>query len=91
MGPLRALLQPRVAADPSRPCSACANARRIGGAEYCGLSAGLYPCAEERAMPLLGALFFNACGRGGRFFVSTRETRGCARRETTIDTPEGAP
>jgi hypothetical protein len=64
-----------VAAKPSRPCSACANARRIRGTElYCGLSAGLYSCADEREMPLLKALLFQACGRSGRFFVPIGET-----------------
>jgi hypothetical protein len=75
MRPLRDCTNASVAAGQSRPCSACVNARRIRGAElYCGLSAGLYPCEEERAMPLLSALVFSACGRSGRFFVPIGET-----------------
>jgi hypothetical protein len=41
----------------------------------CTLSAALYGCAEERAMPWLSAVLFNACGQRGRFFVASGETR----------------
>lgn len=91
MRSLRDSTNASVAAELSRPCSSCANARRIRGPElYCGLSAGLYPCEEERAMSLFGALCYSACGRSGRFFVSSRETPGCAPQED-IDAPVGAP
>jgi hypothetical protein len=58
-----------------RACARCAHAVRVVGPELmCSLSPALYSCAEERSMPWIAALCFNACGRSGRFFVPTRET-----------------
>jgi hypothetical protein len=57
-----------------RSCERCVHARRIGGEQVCTLSAAFYDCAEERSMPWLTAVLFNACGRSGRFFVPAGET-----------------
>lgn len=59
----------------ARSCECCAHAQRIGGELVCTLTAAFYGCADERSMPWVTAVLFNACGRGGRFFLPAGETR----------------
>jgi hypothetical protein len=72
---------PRAAAasgDP-RACAWCAHALYLRGETWCRVSAGAYPCSDERALSPLKAWALGACGRDGRFFTlhpALREARG---------------